>query len=158
MITFKLKNFNSNINEYLKFIANLEVKTIICPNCDTADMERHGYYKRYVNISGTKYYIRILRVRCKSCGHTHAVLPDFIIPYLHEPIVDMINVITSRTSNSIEDNIKKIKYKIKKKWKPMLYSLRLTFEDELYKLVLLCSKAFTMCIMQIHRGKYFFMS
>ena len=52
-------------------------------------MERHGYYKKYTNISGKKYYIRILRVRCKVCGHTHAILPDFIVPYLHNPIIDL---------------------------------------------------------------------
>lgn len=157
MITFKMKNFNIDINNYLEFVANLEVKTIKCPYCGTAHMERHGYYRRYINISETKHYIKILRVRCKICGRTHAVLPDFIIPYLHEPIKDMINVVTSKTSSSIEDNIKKNKYKIEKKWKPMLHSLCLTFIDELYKLVLLCSKRFKMCIMQIHRGNYFFM-
>lgn len=158
MLTFKMNDFNSNIDNYLKFIANLEVKTIKCPNCDTSEMERHGYYRRYINISGVKYYIRILRVRCKVCGHTHAILPDFIIPYLHEPMIDMINVITARASSSFEDNLNKIKYKIRKKWEPMLYSLGLTFKHELYKLVLLCSKKFKMCIMQIHRGKYFYIS
>lgn len=158
MITFKMKNFNIDINNYLEFTANLEVKTITCPNCGTLDMERHGYYKRYINIFGTKYYIRILRVRCKTCGRTQAVLPDYILPYLHEPIKEMIDIITSTTTKDNDDNINKTKNKIKKKWKPMLFSLGLTFKDELYKLVLLCSKAFKMCIMQIHRGEYFFMS
>lgn len=158
MITFKMKNFNIDINNYLEFTANLEVETITCPYCNTLDMERHGYYKRYINIFGTKYYIRILRVRCKTCGRTHAVLPDFILPYLHEPIKEMIDIITSTTTKDTDDNINKTKNKIKKKWKPMLFSLGLTFKDELYKLVLLCSKTFKMCIMQIHRGKYFYMS
>ena len=74
MLTFKMKDFNSDINNYLKFIANLEVKTIKCPNCDTSEMERHGYYKRYINISGVNYYIRILRVRCKAGYNSISVL------------------------------------------------------------------------------------
>ena len=81
MISFKSKELNTEINDYKEIIANLEVKTIKCPGCNTSDMERHGYYKRYINISGKKYYIRILRVRCKVCGHTHAILPDVMAIY-----------------------------------------------------------------------------
>ncbi len=51
----KLKNFNTNTDEYLNFIFNLEVKTITCPWCDTTNIERHGYYFRYINIFVTKY-------------------------------------------------------------------------------------------------------
>ncbi len=25
--------------------------------------------------------VEIKRVQCKSCGHTHAILPDYIVPY-----------------------------------------------------------------------------
>ena len=71
------------MNEYRNFIADLDVETITCPNCGTLDMERYGYYKRYRNISTAKYYIRILRVRCKTCGRTHAVLSDFIVSSQH---------------------------------------------------------------------------
>ena len=157
MIAFKLKNFNININEYLNFIANLEIKTITCPNCGTADMERHGYYRRYINISGTKCYIRILRVRCKTCGHTHAFLPDFIIPYLHKPIENILMLVTSSTKDIDESDIKLIT-KIKKKWIPILKSLGLTFMTKLEELVFGVSKNINQCIFQIHRGKYFIIS
>ena len=55
-------------------------------------------YRRYINISGTKYYIRLLRVQCKTCGKTHAILPNFIVPYLHEPILTaaMVDRLTCR--------------------------------------------------------------
>lgn len=158
MLTFKHNEFNSNIEKYRIFIANIEVKTIKCPNCNALDMERHGYYKRYVNIRGKKHYIRILRVRCKVCGQTHAVLPNFVIPYLHEPIIDMYNMISSSNTSNIEENLYKTILKIKKKWSPMLHSLMLTFKHSLKELVHYCYKAFNMCIMQIHRGKYFYMS
>lgn len=78
MLTLNLKDFKIDVNNYNNFVANLEVKCLLCPNCKACDFERHGYYRRYINISGTKYCIRILRVRCKICVKTHAVLPDFI--------------------------------------------------------------------------------
>lgn len=157
MLTFKMENFNTKINNYNDFIANLEVKTIKCPNCNLSDMERHGYYKRYINISGKKYYIRILRVRCKICGHTHAVLPDFVIPYLHEPITNMIELILSNSVDT-DDNLYKIIHKIKKKWLPMLNSIMLTFKHSISELVKKCSQVFRTCVMQIHRGKYYYIS
>lgn len=157
MLTFKMENFNTKINNYNDFIANLEVKTIKCPNCNLSDMERHGYYKRYINISGKKYYIRILRVRCKICGHTHAVLPHFVIPYLHEPITNMIELILSNSVDT-DDNLYKTIYKIKKKWLPMLNSIMLTFKHSISELVKRCSQVFRMCVMQIHRGKYYYIS
>ena len=66
MLTLNLKDFKIDINNYNNYVANLEVKTLVCPNCKACDFERHGYYKRYINISGTKYYIRILRVFYKG--------------------------------------------------------------------------------------------
>ena len=157
MITFNLKSFNSDIKDYNNFVVNLEIKNVICPNCGTCDIERHGYYKRYVIISGNKYYIRVLRVRCKRCGHTHAVLPNFIIPYLHDPIENILQLVTSSIKDIDEGDIKLIT-KIKKKWIPILKSLGLTFKTKLEELFFCASKSIKQCIFQIHRGKYFIMS
>ena len=59
-----------------------------CPICNsTGNCHIHDYYGRsIVDISTpdqqqTKTNLCILRVFCESCGHTHAVLPDIIIPY-----------------------------------------------------------------------------
>ena len=53
----------------------------------TSSCIRHGYYERSYLLTagdlvgeGTK--IRILRVKCKHCGRTHAILPEEIAPYL----------------------------------------------------------------------------
>lgn len=56
-----------------------------CPLCKrTGDCHIHAYYNRYIIdfISGSPVVdqIRIPRIIC-SCGHTHAILPDPIIPY-----------------------------------------------------------------------------
>lgn len=56
-----------------------------CPLCKrTGDCHIHAYYYRFIIdfVSGVPVVdrIRITRVIC-SCGHTHAILPDPIIPY-----------------------------------------------------------------------------
>ncbi len=87
MITHKSLNFNIDINEYLNSIVNLELSTIKCPNCLNSNLERHGYYSRCIIVNGDKIRIRILRIRC--CGKTHAVLPSFVVPYLHIPMKEL---------------------------------------------------------------------
>ena len=57
-----------------------------CPICHVTGRCRfHATYKRNIIdfILGRTVYqsISVTRVICESCGHTHAVLPDCIIPY-----------------------------------------------------------------------------
>ena len=47
-----------------------------CPACEGEEFGRHGSYEKY-------YYteeLPILRLRCKSCNKTHAILPSFSLP------------------------------------------------------------------------------
>ncbi len=44
-------------------------------------LHRHGYYSRNVITRHCIRKISILRVKCPSCGKTHAILPSFLIPY-----------------------------------------------------------------------------
>ena len=57
-----------------------------CPICHrSSDCTIHAHYDRYVIdfIGGRPvcHMLKILRVICTCCGHTHAILPDPIIPY-----------------------------------------------------------------------------
>jgi len=50
---------------------------VACPACGTVrGFFRHGSYYKYHYASR----IRILRVRCRKCGTTHAVMPAFSLP------------------------------------------------------------------------------
>ncbi len=56
-----------------------------CPCCGAKGSCRiHAYYGRslvdFIDGTPIRHSLCILRLIC-SCGHTHAVLPDFIIPY-----------------------------------------------------------------------------
>jgi hypothetical protein len=46
-------------------------------------MIRWGRYKRSVKTGEEKYNLQIQRVRCKACGRSQALLPDFLHPYRH---------------------------------------------------------------------------
>lgn len=57
-----------------------------CPLCGSSFCCRiHAYYGRriidFIHGKPVTQEITILRLICESCGHTHAVLPDMIIPY-----------------------------------------------------------------------------
>lgn len=77
-------------NIYLKFVNSLSTNDLKCPFCQSNDFIFWGYYQRnyyFVNITNDnelyidKQKIDIQRIRCKSCGHTHGILPSFLVPY-----------------------------------------------------------------------------
>lgn len=57
-----------------------------CPSCSSSgNCHIHAYYGRrlidFIHGVPAVSEVTILRLICDSCGHTHAVLPDLIIPY-----------------------------------------------------------------------------
>ncbi len=59
-----------------------------CPSCPAVrQFTRHAKYKRYYCYLEPdlqlfkEHELEVLRIKCKSCGHTHAILPAGIIPY-----------------------------------------------------------------------------
>ena len=57
-----------------------------CPICGSSgNCHVHAYYGRriidFIHGKPVTQEITVLRLVCVSCGHTHAVLPDMIIPY-----------------------------------------------------------------------------
>jgi hypothetical protein len=54
------------------------------PDCRAADaLIRWGTYERQALTGLQVYRIRVQRIRCKVCGRTHSLLPDFLHPYRH---------------------------------------------------------------------------
>ncbi len=55
-----------------------------CPKCGAkGELIRWGRYKRSVKTGEKKYGLEIQRVRCKRCGTTQALLPNFGHAYRH---------------------------------------------------------------------------
>lgn len=54
------------------------------PDCQAANaLIRWGTYERQARTGVGVYWIRVQRVRCKACGRTHSLLPDFLHPFRH---------------------------------------------------------------------------
>lgn len=52
------------------------------PECQATDcLIRWGTYERHALTGDIDFLIRVQRVRCKVCGRTHSLLPDFLHPY-----------------------------------------------------------------------------
>lgn len=85
-----LKSFNSH-KEKNSYIQNLmpditDINKNICPCCHAKNsLIRYGKYYRNIAILNDNniedYRVSVQRVRCNSCAHTHALLPNFIVPY-----------------------------------------------------------------------------
>lgn len=83
----KLKNIKLSDQEWFdRAIAKLNLSEQVCPYCDSkGQMIFHDSYPRYmITLKANHIETEILRipsVKCDSCGHTHAVLPEMLIPY-----------------------------------------------------------------------------
>lgn len=58
----------------------------MCPCCGSKNsLTRHAKYERYICLFENNVFvchtITILRLKCKSCNTTHAILPVNVIPY-----------------------------------------------------------------------------
>ena len=78
-----ITSYFKNITKYLDLGKEIYTLPIYgCKFCGYEEMlHRHGYYSRNVITRHEVKRINILRVKCPSCGKTHAVLPSFLIPY-----------------------------------------------------------------------------
>lgn len=71
----------ANVKEYRSnYLVNLESQEFFCPVCQ-GKTRRHEWKDRSVYEDGLKEVIKLLRIKCKGCGVTHVVLPDFLSPY-----------------------------------------------------------------------------
>lgn len=134
----KLFSSSLYIFSYEFFLSSYNPHTEVCPFCHSSgNCIRHGYYQRYIihslddRNSSSLRHSRILRVKCKSCRHTHAVLPDFIIPYRTHSLVFIVRVLLeffgkTMSINQICDYFSLSK-QLFQKWKSIYLKHRLNF-------------------------------
>lgn len=77
----------------------------ICPCCKAKNkLVKYGKYCRNVSVlvdnSIENYCISVQRVICKSCGSTHALLPDFIVPYKIMDIFSIAKIVQNACETS----------------------------------------------------------
>lgn len=73
MISLKVDNLKGELNQQLydEYINLIDVHSLTC-TCGNHDNVIHGYYRRKVRTDKTNTELRIVRVKCKCCGKTHA--------------------------------------------------------------------------------------
>ena len=93
---FRIKKSSDTL--YLDFIGKFNPSKEACPFCRASGtLTPFASYKRNVVdiVDGTTVYncITVQRMICSSCGHTHAVLPDFLIPYCQYSLPFVLRVL-----------------------------------------------------------------
>lgn len=106
MITITTKKINFiNQSEYDSIIFNLSMHSIQCSCGHTGCLVHHGYYYRTVKNKKGSVVLRILRVKCKECGRTHAILLSSIVPYVQIRLEDQVDIIKIYLNHQSYDEI-----------------------------------------------------
>ena len=68
---------------YAEATINLTFNKLICPSCNmVGNFEIKGYYERTIIVNNYSVRIKILRIRCKDCGRTHAIFFSMILYHI----------------------------------------------------------------------------
>ncbi len=161
MITiFTIKNNPFTQNIYNEMLNDLPIHQLPCTCGQRGTLIKHAYYKRSVKYAGKLVSIKILRVICKSCMKTHAVLPDILVPYSAILLKDHIKIINAYSNKKSFDHIMihnylidegHIRYIIKnynKYWRERLSAYSISLDSDLVKS---CFNFFKRQFMQIKR-------
>ena len=155
MITIKCDLCNINQEKYDEIINNLDFNRLICPKCNHSDLIIHGYYTRRLKTKIGTIYLRIIRVICKACGSTHALLLSCLVPYSsidlnsHIRIInnDDVDRLMTEISDIDESNVAYVLRMFNRYFKERLLSVCISVTDD--DLVFNCFKFFKRQFMQI---------
>lgn len=122
-----LKTFNFLQDDIQNLMPSCEDISCKCPICKAKNnFAFHGSYIR--NISFIRegkifdFKVCVTRVICNSCGSTHALLPDFIVPYKIFSRDSILFVVSSSISSSVIKTAESLKLS----WQ-LVYSFLATF-------------------------------
>lgn len=124
------------------------ISSLECPHCHHHAFIYHGVYSRKVKDSAGLSELIVQRVRCRECGHTHALLPAFLIPYCQIALSAAIRIIQvsspdekeeiMRSNPSIdESDIVHVSRKWKSEWRERLKAFNIAMNFHLTELCIL---------------------
>lgn len=155
-LILSVKKLEKKINEiYAEAINSIDFNNVECHKCKvTGDYEVKGYYERYIIINTYKLKIKILRIKCKNCGRTHAILFLDFIPYYQLSSLDSEEIIGNNFEDDIynEEIINSLKKRVRKfndRIRP--YGLSVFNETILSIIKMIVFKCYN-SYLQIHRG------
>jgi Domain of unknown function (DUF6431) len=135
-------DFSVSYKDYSKKILNYYgIWEYECPVCKAKrQWNRHASYSRYLLFLEENMFLEeelaVLRLLCKSCGHTHAVLPQECIPFQLYSIYSVATVLHSFYQT---DSCKKVCDSFQIPWQ-LLYLFIRTLDTYLASIELLLRK------------------
>ena len=160
MITLNVEKENIELTQelYDTIIRKIDIHSLEC-TCGRHDMVVHSYYSRCVKTKSGVIKLNILRVKCKECGKTHAVLLSLIVPYQSVALNIQIQVVKDEeietllvNNEAMDDQLfYRIRKRFKDKYKKWMSLNKLSFLDDLVKLAF---RDFKSNFMQIRKGCY----
>lgn len=108
--------------------------------------------------------LRILRVRCKECGRTHAILPEIVVPYSQIPAElqqwmllyplgsPELESLMQANSDITESNVLAVRSRYRRNWKERLLTMGMNLEAGIADLIQRSFSVFHRQFMQIRRG------
>lgn len=160
MITIKVEKENSEITQekYDAIIGNIDVHSLEC-TCGRHDMVVHSYYSRRVKTKTGEIKLDILRVRCKECGKTHAVLLSLIVPYQSIGLAVQIQILKGEDVEALmvgneaidEQAVYRVKKNYNDRFRKWMGLNRFSFVDDLVELAF---RDFRSNFMQMRKGCY----
>lgn len=169
MITIEAENLNPISQDfYNNVIFSLDLALLTCTCGHTGDLIWYGSYERKIKLPEGELSLRVARVRCKSCGCTHALLLTSIVPYSQIPLDiqaavvqcweqngDLSSILESHMSID-ESNISFIVRNYRLHWRERLRSISDTILS-IRELIHICFSVFSRQFMQIKstRNKLF---
>lgn len=145
---------------YNNVIANLQFYRLRCSCGQAGCLSVHAYYHRHIKVPGDKLRFRICRVRCASCGKTHALLLSSMVPYSQISLKDQVSIIDAyearrptaeglKNLDSVdESNFRYVIRQYVRHWKQRLLSERISIKP-VSCMVRNCFHAFCRQFMQI---------
>lgn len=147
---------------YDTVIEGFPLHTVRCTCGSIGELIRYGHYHRTVKFMSQSIRLCVVRVMCKNCGHTHAILLSVIVPYSQVMLRDHQDILIAyhtgqQTEPIMERNIlideNTIKYVVRqylRHWKQRLLSMGASLMEELTPP---CFANYSRQFMQIHRTR-----
>jgi hypothetical protein len=171
MILLKSYESNKNVAQILeKYEKTNNFGYFRCPICQSDEFTRWGFYERsaYYIDNIIKYkVIKIQRVRCIHCKHTHALLPEPIVPYKQFCLDTIIYALTddelTYQLKMSQDTINKYFYQFKKKFYYFLctmlkmkniYQIFIYIKNNLFEVYEQFYEIYLKILMMTHSGIY----
>ena len=164
MITIQIPPCDSISQAYYDDVVNaIPLDKLRCCCGQSGGLIRHAYYSRKIKMKSRVIRLRILRLICKACGRTHAVLLSEMVPYSQIPFQDQKDLIAALETHTSyadilqrnlcmdENNAAYVIRSFRTHWKARLINAGISLGD---RLISLCFSIYSCQFMQIKDVPY----